>query len=382
MNILDLKKRIIYITAALKNINIVSKNNHIKTDEELEMLVREAIHFTIGQDMTSEEKLFITEGIRSLVFETKPELLKTSSKLLFYTKPIEYVDIFENIKVNDRVDIESLRAPLIKSLDTLFIEDSVKMNEDTAKHIKDLQNIKVVDETSLARAKSIYMEHYAEMYVADEVTAAIANAIFDFVMRDKIFVEDKMTFAKALSNLLSITSSNIVDDSTRLDIVGSLRFTINSNFKTSSRLEFESYDRRIITIDDSMELFNEVVLEKINSTAIQIADKLKLTSKANIEISSIIPIHFTISSMFNVNDYIAINKILSKCFKIENKFSVSNGLIFSKLDSLKMKINNKIKVSNLAVVGTYTPAIIADYEYQTIGSFKNKEILDFKYIIK
>ena len=32
--------------------------------------------FAIDQDMTSEEKLFITEGIRSLVFETKPELLK------------------------------------------------------------------------------------------------------------------------------------------------------------------------------------------------------------------------------------------------------------------------------------------------------------------
>ena len=382
MNILDIKKRIIYITAAIKNINIVAKNNHIKTDEELEAVVRQAIHFAIEDDMSSEEKMFITEAIRSVVFSTKHETIKSKSRLSFLTKPIRYVDIFENIKVKDKVDVEALHAPLIKHLATLDIEDIVKINVDVAPLIKKIETIKVIDSASFNAIASIYMEHYNTMCVLDETSMNIANSLYTIGISDKSFINDKVAFAKAMHNLISIDTTDTVSEEGTLDVVGTFRFTINSKIKSTSRLAFADHNLMPITVNDNLDVYEDVIIDKLNSVAIRIAEEFKMKSHLDIEISAITPIHFTITSLFKLGEQVWLSKLASNRFKIDSKFSTSELFAFSGVESNRIKINNTFCVSETAIIGMYTPALISDYENQTIGSFKNKEILDFKYIIK
>ncbi len=380
MNIIDIKRRIMFISAAVKYLSIIARNNHLKTDEEIKSLLAGALPIILDQDIKNEEKAKIENLIFGVLIKNKEEIVKTSNEFSIITKPISFIDIHQLINISDFNLTSEATSRVIKHIETLLDESIVDINVGIVQSMKHFNTLKVVSLQDFETAKSFVMKYFGQLYFQDKLIADVGNKLL-FEVDEKIRFANQTDLLSAYHNLLGIDSKFKIKNEGMIDGVGTIKLKIKSHFKTDSFLSFEGFQRVIIEIEDYFKTQNEFSVSFAESNNIQIEEVNKVKGKLDIELSTIIPIHFTIDSKFNLNNKVRLSKDLSKSIKIENDIYFEDFQIYNISNSEPMVINDNIEASNNFIVSLYKHAIINDYIDEQIGSFKNKDIFDFIYIL-
>ena len=252
-NIIDLKKRILYISSFIKYIELLLTDNHITVKEEIEAFVSDALHVAFEEgELTSSEKLIIQDYI-------------VAHHLEFMDIPVATINNF---------NLSGDESKRIVADGLVDVNQNVNASIDDAKHIAHKSQIFTKVKFDFKSYHSAFVDHIGKILVNDKVAIKVyKNAVIAYnkalIMQDKAAVVALIIKAIEIVDLAAETYNRMVLGSST-----PYYLNFNSSFGTTSEFSFELIPSKILSANGDIILTDSLSISKFRYGILQDIDPL------------------------------------------------------------------------------------------------------------
>ena len=418
MKYLDAKKRLLFISSALKYIRLVMNNNKMITMDDVEMFVIKSLPMAFGGEISSKDKVDLVNTIKSYLLKMKGKSAISGSlnfNLKYYV-PIEadkLIDFEDDanmiLKPPNRMNVDSqIKFTPLASLNNKAPSNRLKINEkkliddeidlltnksnafniDSEFKFLDLSDFKIItseifkindkidfDDTFAPHTiKSLGIE--SENHIAFKDYFVPAPKTYEWLEVNKLIeFKDKNKTITRVPTTFDFNDTIDIKNYTKLKPTYSKPINPNSKFSFLSEAEFEVYYVALCRFTEKLLFEHNVKLSDIKTFMLNVNTLTEFKSKMLLEIGHIITVHIEGEALDEI-----LGSLKFTMLKGENLQTKKNMINFQynslvrddKSDIISSNKYNMIK--DFMVLGKYRYALLEDIEDIDMTDYRNSTI--------
>lgn len=423
MKYLDAKKRLLFISSALKYIKLVMTNNPTITMDEVKMFVKEAIPIAFGGEISNKDKVEIINSIKtyllkgksesyfqgSLGFDlksltyingnensefdsavktilAKPEKMNIKSKANFIalgnlnnTNKGNLIAINKKIKFYDDINIFVSHFENMKSFENIKFLDTVEFKNIISNRFKISENINFNEAFEVKLKKGLGLDINNKITFKDSFTPAPKDFVYTESNESLKFI-DKANILYKSSNWFEVYSKTAIDNFYKINVDEGKKIKVNTQFSFLSIIEFKNSYSALCHATERLLTKNNVKLSDIKTFLLELNSNTKFSSQMMIDIEHIITLPIQGQAISEFSSILTFDFLKGTSSRIESqiKFKDASKVRPDKSDIINS--NNEHMFDNEFILGTYRYAFLKDIEDIDMNDYLNSTIDSIIYL--